>query len=84
MNAVFPMSATDEPDPVTEIHPPSDPEIVDEIVTAVNKVQEAMDRAILAGLIVEPKFKHIENRLTRSGMRLDSYVCSVRVFRKLI
>ncbi len=88
MNEVTPMLATAEPIEVSEvmpeIHQPSDPEIADQIVDAVNQVQEAMDRAILAGLVVEPNFKSIENRLTQSGMRLDSFVCAIRVFRKLV
>ena len=88
MNAVIPMSVTAEPDepsgPMPEIRQQSDAEIADQVVNAVNRVQEVMDQAILAGLVVEPGFKRIENRLTQSGMRLDSYVCSVRVFRKLV
>ncbi len=88
MNAVAPMLATAEPveasGSVSEIHQPSDSEIAEQIVDTVNKVQEAMDRAILAGLVVEPDFKRIENRLTQSGMRFDSFVCAIRVFRKLV
>ncbi len=88
MNAVTPMPATAEPveasGAVPEINQPSDRKIADQIIEAVNKVQEVMDRAILAGLVVEPNFKSIENRLTQSGMRLDSFVCTVRVFRKLV
>ncbi len=88
MNAVTPVPATTDPvevsSAVPEIHQPSDREIAEQIVGAVNQVQEVMDRAILAGLLVEPDFKRIENRLTQSGMRLDSFVCSIRVFRKLV
>ena len=88
MNAVTPMLATAGPVEVSaavpDMHPPSDSEIADQVVSAVNKVQEVLDQAILAGLVVKPGFKRIENRLTQSGMRLDSYVCSVRVFRKLV
>ena len=88
MNAVTPMLAMAGPveasGSVPEIHHPSDSEIAEQIVDAVNKVQEAMDRAILAGLVVEPSFNRIENRLTQTGMRLDSFVCNVRVFRKLV
>ena len=88
MNSVTPMLATAEPvevlDAMPEIHQPSDPEIAEQIVDAVNQVQEAMDRAILAGLVVEPDFRRIENRLTQSSMRLDSFVCAIRVFRKLV
>ena len=88
MNAVTPMPAKAEPveaaGAMPEIDRFSDHEIADQIVNAVNRVQEVMDQAILAGLVVEPSFKRIENRLTQSGMRLDSFVCNIRVFRKLV
>ena len=88
MNAVIPRPAEAEPveeaGAMPEIDRFSDHEIADQIVDAVNKVQEMMDQAILAGLVVEPSFKRIENRLTQSGMRLDSFVCNIRVFRKLV
>jgi hypothetical protein len=42
-----------------------------------------MDSAVLAGLIVEPSFARIEGRLTKSGVKVDSFACSVKVFRKL-
>ncbi len=88
MNAVTPMPAKTEPvetaGAMPEIDRFSDHEIADQIVNAVNKVQEVMDQAILAGLVIEPSFKRIENRLTQSGMRLDSFVCNIRVFRKLV
>jgi len=42
-----------------------------------------MDSCLLAGLIVEPNFAEVDNRLTRFGTRIDSSVCNVRVFRKL-
>ena len=60
-----------------------DHELGDRISQAVAKLQDAMDAALLAGLIVEPNFKLVENRLTRFGTRIDSPVCSVRVYRKL-
>ena len=88
MNAVTPRSATAESveasGAVPKFNQLSDREIAEQVIEAVNKVQEVMDRAILAGLVVEPNFKSIENRLTQSGMRLDSFVCTVRLFRKLV
>ena len=53
------------------------------ILSAMTEIQEAMDRAVLAGLIVDPKFARIENRLTQCGTRIDSFVCRVGVYRKL-
>ena len=60
-----------------------DRDIANRILAAMTEVQEAMDQAVLAGLIVEPKFARIENRLTLCGARIDSYVCKVGVYRKL-
>ncbi len=60
-----------------------DRDIADRINAAMAEVQEAMDRAVLAGLIVEPNFARIENRLTQCGARIDSFVCKIGVYRKL-
>jgi len=62
---------------------PTDMEIAERTVQAVGQLQDAMDAALLAGLIVEPSFTQVENRLTRYGTRISSFVCSVRVYRKL-
>ena len=61
----------------------TDRDIADRINHAVMEVQEAMDAALLAGLLVEPSFTVIDNRLTKTGVRIDSNVCKVQVFRKL-
>ncbi len=61
----------------------TDRDIADRINHAVMDVQEAMDAALLAGLLVEPSFTVIDNRLTKTGVRIDSNVCKVQVFRKL-
>ncbi len=61
----------------------ADSEIAEKISNAIVEVQESMDSAMLAGLIVDPSFTRIENRLTKCGVRIDSYVCKVNIFRKL-
>ena len=71
----------DEPTP-SELTP-TDRDVAEKTVQAVGELQEAMDAALLAGLIVEPSFTQVENRLTRYGTRISSFVCSVRVYRKL-
>ena len=60
-----------------------DHETAARILRAVGELQEAMDDAYIAGLIVEPSFTHIENRIAKCGVRVDSHVCNVHVFRKL-
>ena len=71
----------DEPTPSDMT--PTDRDVAEKTVQAVGELQEAMDAALLAGLIVEPSFTQVENRLTRYGTRISSFVCSVRVYRKL-
>ena len=60
-----------------------DHELAKRVSQAAAKLQDAMDAALLAGLIVEPNFKLVGNRITRFDTRIDSHVCSVRVYHKL-
>ncbi len=60
-----------------------DRDIATRILDAMTEVQEAMDGAVLAGLIVEPNFARIENRMTQCGARIDSFVCRIGLYRKL-
>ena len=62
---------------------PSDYDIAEMVNRAVTTIQEAMDRAMMAGLVVEPSFSLIENRLTPWGVRTEPYVCTVKSFRRL-
>jgi len=61
----------------------TDVELADRIARAVLSLQEATDAALLAGLVVEPNFTQVNNRLTRYGTRIDSFVCSLHVYRKV-
>ena len=61
----------------------TDHEIGELLNRAVATIQAAMDTARMAGLVIEPSFSLIVNRLASSGMRLDSFVCRVRSFRRL-
>ncbi|MCZ6593182.1 MAG: hypothetical protein O7G13_05165 [Alphaproteobacteria bacterium] len=62
---------------------PSDREIADRTMRAINELHDALDAAILAGLNVEPSFVLIENRLSQFASRIDSYVCKVNLYRQL-
>ena len=64
-------------------HPPGDREIADRTQRAVAELQDAIDAARLAGLIVEPDFTRIKNRLTQCGARVDSFVGRVHILRRL-
>ena len=61
----------------------SDAQIAEKIQQAVVLMQETMDAALMAGLVVEPGFNLIENRQTPWGVRIDSFVCNVRPYRRL-
>ena len=62
---------------------PSDGEIAEMIIRAVGAIQEAMDEAVLAGLVVEPSFSLMEKRDTPRGVMMESFVCEVRSYRRL-
>jgi hypothetical protein len=61
----------------------SDGEIAEMIGRTVGAVQEVMDEAMIAGLVVEPSFSLIERRDTPRGVMRESFVCEVRCFRRL-
>ncbi len=61
----------------------TDHEIGELLNRGIATIQDAMDRAQMAGLVIEPSFSLIENRLAPCGMRLDSFVCKVGSFRRL-
>ena len=72
------------PAPVDDgYQPPRDRELGRRVTAAIGELQDAIDAAILAGLIVEPSFKPISGRFNDFGVSVDSYVCNVQIFRKL-
>ena len=64
-------------------HPLGDHKIAKRTQRALAELQDALDAAVLAGLIVEPSFTCIENRLTQCGARVDSFVGRVHVLRRM-
>lgn len=60
-----------------------DREIAATIVSAVRTLNEAMDDAVKAGLIVEPTFSVAQGRFEDFGISADSFIANVKVFRKL-
>ena len=61
----------------------TDHEISELLNRATATIQDAMDTAQMAGVVVEPSFSLIENRLTPWGVRTEPYVCTVKSFRRL-
>ena len=62
---------------------PRDRTLAANLVGAVNELQEAMDAAALAGLVVEPTFARFANRFNEVGSDVDSFVARVQIYRKL-
>ena len=72
------------PEPVEESYvAPSDRELAVAITQAIAQLQDAMDGAIRAGLIVEPTFKTVSGRFNEFGVSVDSHICNVQIYRKL-
>ncbi len=61
----------------------SDRELADAALMAAKKLQDAMDDAIKAGLIVEPTVKMVESRFVSVGVSSDSYLLNLNIWRKL-
>ncbi len=62
---------------------PTDRAIALRVTGAIGELQDAIDAAILAGLMVEPSFKQVSGRFNEFGVSMESYVCSVQMYRKL-
>ena len=72
------------PREVTQDHVlPSDRVLARSLNQGTAKLQDAMDAASKAGLIIEPTFKSISGRFNEFGVSIDSYVCNVELYRKL-
>ena len=61
----------------------TDRELAQEVTATMLAFQEAMDRAILAGLIVEPGFQAVGNRFAAVGVSAESYLVKARILRRL-
>ncbi len=63
---------------------PTDHDIALRVTGAIGELQDAIDAAILSGLMVEPGFKLISGRFNEFGVSMESYLCSVQINRKLV
>jgi hypothetical protein len=57
--------------------------VADAIMQAVRALNQALDDAVKAGLMVEPTFATASRRFDDMGITAQSYVANVKVFRKL-
>ena len=72
------------PQEVTQDHVlPSDRVLARNLIQGTARLQDAMDAASKAGLIIEPTFTSISGRFNEFGVSVDSYVCTVELYRKL-
>ncbi len=81
-----PASPSESPAPLAAVADGAqgrDAEIAAAIVGAVRTLNEAMDDAVKAGLIVEPTFSVAQGRFEDFGISADSFIANVKVFRKL-
>ncbi len=62
---------------------PNDRDLATQVLQTLNALQEALDAATLAGLIVEPSFKAFPNRFKDRGSDADSFVARANVYRRL-
>ena len=62
---------------------PSDQALSTQVTQSISVLQEAMDEACKAGLITKPSFKSITGRFNEFGVSVNSYICSVEIYRKL-
>ncbi|MEE2980888.1 MAG: hypothetical protein VYA71_05005 [Pseudomonadota bacterium] len=61
------------PEPVAEANiAPGDRNLATQVTSAIAGLQDAMDLAIKAGLIVEPDFKSVSGRFNEFGVSVDS------------
>ncbi len=83
-NKTFSKRKPSRPMEVAQDHAvPSDRELSVKVTQTIAMLQDAMDSASRAGLIIEPSFKSITGRFNEFGVSVDSYVCSVEMYRKL-
>ena len=72
------------PEPVDrDYQRPSDRRLATEVTKAIATLQDAVDSAVRAGLIVEPNFQSVGNRFNEFGVSVDSYIFTVAMYRKL-
>ena len=62
---------------------PSDRALSIRVTQAIAMLQDAMDSASRAGLLIEPSFKSISGRFNEFGVSVESYICNVEIYRKL-
>jgi hypothetical protein len=60
-----------------------DRDLAQAVTAAMHAMQDAMDKAILGGLIVEPSFQAVENWFSNVGVSAESYHAKCNIYRRL-
>ena len=61
----------------------TDRDLANDVTEAAHRLQEALDKAVLAGLIVEPSFMSVGNRFSNVGVSAESFLVKIRIMRRL-
>lgn len=60
-----------------------DRELALAVITSMHAFQDAIDKAIMSGLIVEPSFQSVGNRFSNAGVSSESYLAKCKIYRQL-
>jgi hypothetical protein len=63
---------------------PKDAEMAARVLKASHQLQQAMDQAALSGIIIEPTFQRCTDRFAEFGSNVETYLCQVQMYRKLV
>ena len=61
-----------------------DAQLAVRVIKAANELQEAMDAAARAGLILEPNLKRFASNSAEYGSEAETFLCKIEIYRKLI
>jgi hypothetical protein len=63
---------------------PKDAELASKVLKASHQLQRAMDQAALAGIILEPHFQPTPDRFAEFGSNVETFLCQIQMYRKLV
>ena len=63
---------------------PKDAELASKVLKASHQLQRAMDQAALAGIIIEPHFQPTPDRFAEFGSNVETFLCQIQMYRKLV
>lgn len=82
-NAASSIDVAVEAVPARKTQEACDRDLAQAVTAAMHAMQDAMDKAILGGLIVEPSFQTVDNRFSNVGVSAESYLAKCNIYRRL-